>query len=81
MDEGDAKDLIAGFYAVYSVRSEAGGAHRASSRAAEVLERAEIDPDALAEGFESLALRAADSLDGLAEALEGLAPLEDQPAG
>jgi hypothetical protein len=31
---------MGGLYAVYSVRSEAGGAHRAGSRASEVLERA-----------------------------------------
>ncbi len=65
LSEPDAKSILRGFYAVYSIRSEAGGAHRASSRASEVLDRAGIDLDDLPAGFESLANLAADSLDEL----------------
>lgn len=74
-----AKGIIGGIYAVYSVRSEAGAAHRAGSRGAEVLERAGIDLEDLPAGLESLAQRAADSLDELCGCISFLTPL-DQPA-
>jgi len=65
LSEAEAKDIIGGLYAVYSVRSEAGGAHRAGSRASEVLARAKIDLDDLPTGFEALARMAGESLEEL----------------
>ncbi|MGE5527388.1 MAG: hypothetical protein ACM3Q9_01840 [Methanosarcina sp.] len=73
LSEADAKNILRGFYAVYSIRSEAGAAHRAGSRASEVLDRAGISLENLPVGFESLAHLAADSLDELHARLTGLA--------
>jgi hypothetical protein len=71
----EAKDEIGGLYAVLSVRSSGGGAHRAGSQAPEVLARAGIDVESLPEGFEVLANRAADSLTRLQQRLQTLDPI------
>lgn len=71
--EEDAKDVIGGLYAVLAIRSSGGGAHRAGSKATQVLERAEIDIHALSAGFEALCHRVADSLVDLRDRLRGLA--------
>jgi hypothetical protein len=68
----DAKDEIGGLFAVLAIRSSGGGAHRAGSRAPEVLERAGIDLDNLSEGFEKLAQLAADSLVRVCDRLRSL---------
>jgi hypothetical protein len=73
LSDTEAKEILRGCYAVYSIRSEAGGAHRASGRASEVLDRAGIDLDDLPAGFESLAHLVADSLNELHARLSGLA--------
>lgn len=69
----DAKAMIGGLYAVQAIRSKAGGAHRGGSSGQEALARAEIDLDNLPAGFERLVVRVTDSLEAVADVLEGLA--------
>lgn len=71
----DAKDIIGGVYAVYSIRSKV-ATHRAGSSGVEALERAGIDLDDLPAGFESLAQRAAKSLDELCGRINSLTSLD-----
>jgi hypothetical protein len=70
----EARDMIGGLYAVQAIRSSAGGAHRAGDRTLATLERAGIDPHALPAGFEQLAVRAAEAIDRVREAITGLPP-------
>lgn len=70
----DAKAMTGGLYAVQAIRSKAGGAHRGGSSGIAALARAEIDLDDLPAGFEQLVVRVTDSLEAVAEILEGLNP-------
>jgi hypothetical protein len=76
----DAKALIGGLYAVYSIRSSV-GSHRAGERGQDALARSEIHETDLQRGFEALCDRARDSLIEIRDALRSLRPTnqpEDQ---
>lgn len=70
--EQEAKEMIGGLFAVQSIRSKAGGAHRAGSSGLEALARSDIDLDNLPAGFERLIIRVTESLEAVAGVIEGL---------
>ena len=76
--DADAKDVIAGLFAIQAIRSKAGGAHRGGSSGIEALGRAELEPEDLAAGFERLVLGAITSVEELTTILKESAPVTPQ---